>query len=284
MLERGSSAFACASSRPARERRHRDHERDTDREPEHGQDRAALAPHELAPQVAEEEHRAIEAAAPESHLCVRSAGRDHVRRATASEASAPSPGSTASGRGHPAAEVLEPPAPSPRSANRGTGSGSPSPKCSTIMNSIGSHIIRPWPRFTSHDRARLHRLREPRRDADARRGHGGTPRCDLARTRCCPRGLARASGSRGAASTLEAAARQLDEYFAGTRTVVRPPARPPRARRSSSPPGARSPRSPTARRARTPSRRRGSAGRPPCGPSAPRTAATRSRSCSPATG
>ena len=55
----------------ARERRDGDHERDADREAEHGQDRAALAPHELAPQIAEEEHpRAIEAALPESHLRV----------------------------------------------------------------------------------------------------------------------------------------------------------------------------------------------------------------------
>ena len=34
---------------PTRERRHGDHERDTDGEPEHGQDRAALAPQQLAP-------------------------------------------------------------------------------------------------------------------------------------------------------------------------------------------------------------------------------------------
>ena len=59
---------------PAREGRDGDHERDANRQAENREDRAALAPHELAPQITEEEHvRAIEAAEPESHLGVQCA-------------------------------------------------------------------------------------------------------------------------------------------------------------------------------------------------------------------
>ena len=56
---------------PSREGRDCDHERDADSETEDRENRAALAPDELAPQIAQEEHlRAIEAAEPESHLGV----------------------------------------------------------------------------------------------------------------------------------------------------------------------------------------------------------------------
>ena len=56
MLESGFERLRLRLVEPPRERRHGDHERDTDRQAEHRQDRAALAPHELAPQIAEEEH------------------------------------------------------------------------------------------------------------------------------------------------------------------------------------------------------------------------------------
>ena len=41
---------------PTRQRRYGDHERDTNRQAENREDRPALAPHELAPQITEEEH------------------------------------------------------------------------------------------------------------------------------------------------------------------------------------------------------------------------------------
>ena len=64
MLESGFERLRLGLVEPAREGRDRDHERDADREAEHREDRAALAPHELAPEIAQEEHpRAIEAAA-----------------------------------------------------------------------------------------------------------------------------------------------------------------------------------------------------------------------------
>ena len=138
---------------PAREGRHGDHERDADRQAEHREDRAALAPHELAPQIAEEEHpQAIEAAAPESHLGVARAaearrarapppprprrpttsprsprsGRDRPTPSSTPRATSgrrtPSPGSTASGRRSPSCRGTRaravPSCPAPRTGDR----------------------------------------------------------------------------------------------------------------------------------------------------------------------
>ena len=55
------------------------------------------------------------------------------------------------------------------------------------------------------------------------------------------------AGSIPSTPVLRRASDQLDEYFAGTRTDVRRPPRPARARRSSSPRGGRCRRSRTAR-------------------------------------
>ncbi len=71
MLEQRIERFRLRVIEPARQGRHGDHERDADGKPEHGQDRATLAPQQLTPQVGEIEHTTIEAAKPGSHL------RDH---------------------------------------------------------------------------------------------------------------------------------------------------------------------------------------------------------------
>ena len=57
MLESGFERLRLRLVEPAREGRDGDHERDADRQAENREDRAALAPHELAPEIAEEEHR-----------------------------------------------------------------------------------------------------------------------------------------------------------------------------------------------------------------------------------